>query len=187
MARRFFRIIVTKARTMMIHAAVHWPEEEEESLWPLAVLHAAYLYNHTPNSETGIAPIEVFTGTLSDHQALWLSHTWGCPVYVLEPRLTTSGGKIPKWQPRSRRALGLDGQYRRLVRTTASRKFARLVSAPDEGRSGGPPRFQREAPTETPHEQQSSSAQPSPRPCCRLQRPTARIVSDERRRSPVSR
>jgi Reverse transcriptase (RNA-dependent DNA polymerase) len=98
------RIIVSKARTMMIHAAVHWPEVEDESLWPLAVLHAAYLYNHTPNVETGIAPIEVFASTLSDHQALRLSHTWGCPVYVLEPRLTSAGGKIPKWQPRSRRA-----------------------------------------------------------------------------------
>lgn len=98
------RIIVSKARTMMIHAAVQWPEVEDESLWPLAVLHAAYLYNHTPNVETGIDPIEVFASTLSDHQALRLSHTWGCPVYVLEPRLTSAGGKIPKWQPRSRRA-----------------------------------------------------------------------------------
>ena len=32
------------------------------------------------------------------------AHTGGCPVYVLEPRLTSAGGKIPKWRPRSRRA-----------------------------------------------------------------------------------
>jgi hypothetical protein len=89
---------------MMIHAAIHWPEVDDESLWPLAVSHAAYLYNHIPNSESGISPVEIFTGTLSDHQSLRLAHTWGCPVYVLEPRLTSAGGKIPKWQPRSRRA-----------------------------------------------------------------------------------
>ena len=32
-------------------------------------------------------------------------HTWGCPVYVLAPKLK-DGQKIPKWEPRSRR-----GQY----------------------------------------------------------------------------
>ena len=98
------RIVVTKARTMMIHAALHWPEVDDESLWPMALNYSAHLYNHTPNFDSGIAPVEIFTGTLSDHQALRNAHTWGCPVYVLEPRLTEAGGKIPKWQPRSRRA-----------------------------------------------------------------------------------
>jgi len=97
-------IVVSKARTIMIHAALHWPEVDDDSLWPLAVSHASYLYNHTPNPESGIAPIEIFTRTTTDGQALRKAHPWGCPVYVLEPRLTDAGGKIPKWQPRSRRA-----------------------------------------------------------------------------------
>ena len=97
------RIVVTKARTMILHAEIMWPEAKDPSLWPMALSHAVHLYNNTPNP-TGIAPIEVFSRTISDHQALRLSHTWGCPTYVLEPRLTTAGGKIPKWQPRSRRA-----------------------------------------------------------------------------------
>ena len=84
---------------MMIHASLHWPEADDESLWPLAVSHAAYLYNNTPDATSGISPIEVFSGTTSDHKALRLAHTWGCPVYVLEPKLTAAGGKIPKWQP----------------------------------------------------------------------------------------
>ena len=100
------RLVVSKARTMMIHAALHWPEVDDKSLWPLAVSHAAYLYNNTPNPETGQAPIEVFSRSVSDFKALHNAHPWGCPVYVLEPRLTQAGGKIPKWQPRSRR-----GQY----------------------------------------------------------------------------
>ena len=68
--------------------------------------YATYLYNNTPNAESGIAPIEVFSRTPSYGQALKHMHTWGCPVYVLEPKLTDAGGKIPKWKPRSRR-----GQY----------------------------------------------------------------------------
>ena len=32
------------------------------------------------------------------------AHTWGCPVYVLEPRLQ-DGQKLPKWEPRSRQAI----------------------------------------------------------------------------------
>ena len=98
------RIVVSKACTMMIHAALQWPDVDDDTLWPLAVSHAAYLYNHTPNPESGIAPFEIFIQTKSDGQALRNAHPWGCPTYVLEPRLSSAGGKIPKWQPRSRRA-----------------------------------------------------------------------------------
>ena len=73
-------IVVSRARTMMIHAKLQWP-------WPMAMEYAAYLYNNTPNAESGIAPIEVFSRTVSDGQALKHMHTWGCPVYVLAPRL----------------------------------------------------------------------------------------------------
>ena len=97
-------IVTSKARTMMLHAAIHWPELEDKSLWPLAVDYATYLYNHTPNPDSGVSPAEIFSQTLSDHSALRNAHIWGCPVYVLEPRLSQVGAKIPKWQPRSRRA-----------------------------------------------------------------------------------
>ena len=99
-------LAVSRARTMMLHVSLHWPDVDDETLWPLALSHAAYLHNHTPNPASGIAPIEIFSRTNSDCSALRLAHPWGCPVYVLEPRLTSAGGKIPKWQPRSRR-----GQY----------------------------------------------------------------------------
>ena len=29
-------------------------------------------------------------------------HVWGCPTYVLEPKLQKPGAKIPKWDTRSR-------------------------------------------------------------------------------------
>ena len=100
-AENSIKIVVSKARTMMIHSSQHWPDEYDESLWPMAVSYAAHLYNHTPNRESGIAPMEIFTGTMSNHQALRNAHVWGSPAYVLEPKLTESGHKIPKWQPRS--------------------------------------------------------------------------------------
>ena len=96
-------LVSSTARTNMIHAALHWPEVEDAALWPLAVQHAIYMYNHTPNPSSGIAPIEIFSRTISDCQALRNAHPWGAPVYVLQPRLTSAGGKLPKWQPRSRR------------------------------------------------------------------------------------
>ncbi len=58
--------IVSTARTMMIHAALHWPEQDDPSLWCLAVSHACHLHNHLPNRESGIAPIELFTGVKND-------------------------------------------------------------------------------------------------------------------------
>ena len=97
-------LVSAKARTLMLHADLMWPEAKDDSLWPLAVSHAAHLYNHTPNELTGISPAEVFTQTQDDYKTLRNAHPWGCPVYVLEPKLTSAGGKIPKWQPRSRRA-----------------------------------------------------------------------------------
>ena len=46
---------------MMIHAAIHWPEVADASLWPMAVQHAAYLYNRVPDPSTGLAPVDIFT------------------------------------------------------------------------------------------------------------------------------
>ena len=34
-------------------------------------------------------------------------HVWGCPTYVLEPKLQNPGVKIPKWDPRSRRGFNM--------------------------------------------------------------------------------
>ena len=95
-------LIVSRARTMMIHAALHWPEVEDETLWPLAVLYSAHLYNHTPNSESGISPMEIFSRTTSDGAVIRNAHVWGAPSYALAYRLNSAERKIPKWKPRSR-------------------------------------------------------------------------------------
>ena len=104
-AENGIKIVVRYARTMMLHAALRWPGFAERDLWPMALSHAVHLYNQTPRQESGLAPIELFTSTKSEHKYLLNSHPWGCPVYVLEPRLR-DGLKVPKWDPRSKR-----GQY----------------------------------------------------------------------------
>ena len=101
-AENAIRIIVNKARTMMFHCALCWPSETDLSLWPLAVNYATHLYNHIPNPATGLAPIEVWTSSKSSYSAIKHAQTWGCPVYVLQPKLQ-DGQKLPKWEPRSRR------------------------------------------------------------------------------------
>jgi Reverse transcriptase (RNA-dependent DNA polymerase) len=104
-AENGIKTVVRSARTMMIHAALRWPDCAEKDLWPMALAHAVHLHNHMPNIHSGLSPIEIWTKTTSSHSTLRNAHPWGCPVYVLDPTLQ-DGKKIPKWQPRSRR-----GQY----------------------------------------------------------------------------
>jgi hypothetical protein len=87
-AKTVTKIVQNKARSMMIHAAICWPGFSEKNLWPMALSHAAYLHNHTPSADLGwYSPIEIMSQTKSDHHALQSAHVWGCPVYVLHPRL----------------------------------------------------------------------------------------------------
>ena len=56
-------IIMSIARTMMLHSAIHWPEISDPSLWPMAVQYATYLYNKVPDPSTGLCPDDLFTKT----------------------------------------------------------------------------------------------------------------------------
>lgn len=101
-AERAIRTILGSARTMMLYSAMHWPEEHDMCLWPLAVDYACWIWNHTPKMNGNIAPIEVFTQSKLPDDILKSVRVWGCPAYVLHPKLQ-DGKKIPKWEPRSRR------------------------------------------------------------------------------------
>jgi hypothetical protein len=111
-AERAILTISNMSRTMMLHAGIHWPDLVDSSLWPLTMEYAAYIYNHVPLLESGQAPIDIFSRTVVPRQRLADLHVWGCPAYVLEPKLQDSK-KIPRWQPRSRRGvfLGLASKY----------------------------------------------------------------------------
>ena len=63
-----------------------------------------------------MTPLEVFTKTKSDHRDLQRAHVWGCPVFILDPRLQ-DGKKIPKWNCHARLAqfVGFSPEHSTLV------------------------------------------------------------------------
>ena len=57
--------------------------------------------------DTKLCPLELFTDTLHhSHHHLQPLHVFGCPFYVLDPKLQ-DGKKLPKWERRSRRGIYL--------------------------------------------------------------------------------
>ncbi len=100
-AERAIQTVVWKARSMMIHQHIMWPDEYDAKQWPLALSYAAFIHNHTPRQDNGFAPMEIFTGSRMNCHYLRRCRVWGSPAYVLDPKLQ-DGRKIPKWQPRAR-------------------------------------------------------------------------------------
>jgi hypothetical protein len=90
----------------------HWPEQSGPNLWPFAMDYAVWLYNHTPHKDTHRAPIEIFTGVTLGCQHIQRARVFGCPAFVLDPRLA-DGRKIPMWDPRSSRGqfLGFSSEH----------------------------------------------------------------------------
>ena len=55
-----------------------------------------------PTQSVGLSSLELFSGVRSEHTDLKRLHVWGCPCYVLDSQLQSSGIKIPKWKRRAR-------------------------------------------------------------------------------------
>ena len=92
------------ARAMLLHVRLHWPDEFSPDLWPFALDYAVYIHNHFPvRGKAGApAPIDVFCGTKVGCTKLRRLKVFGCPAFVLDPRLQ-DGKKIPKWEARARK------------------------------------------------------------------------------------
>jgi hypothetical protein len=103
-AERSIRTIMSIARTSMLHAAIHWPDMADATLWPLAVDYAVHIFNRIPNRETGLSPLDLFTGTRQPLRRLHDLHVWGSPAYLLDKRIA-DGKKIPRWEARSERVI----------------------------------------------------------------------------------
>jgi hypothetical protein len=103
-AENAIKNITRRARISMLHAALRWPDHYSNTLWPLAMSYAVHLHNHMPRRHDGLSPIEIWTKSKSNYSHLQNAHPWGCPTYVLDPRLQ-DGHKIPRWEPRSRRGV----------------------------------------------------------------------------------
>ena len=56
-----------------------------------------WLYNHLTNKNLGcMSPVEIFAKTQSDHRDILRARVWGCPAFVLHPKLQDNQ-KIPKF------------------------------------------------------------------------------------------
>ena len=121
-AERAIKTVSAWARAMLLNMIIHWPDKADVSLWPFAMDHAVYIWNHLPRKDSLLAPIEIFSSVkFSSYSHLQRLHVWGCPVYVLDPKLQ-DGRKLPKWDPRARR-----GQYLG-VSTTHSTTIGRILN-----------------------------------------------------------
>ena len=102
-------IIMTMARTLLLHTAMNAPDLVTKEQWPVVMDHAVWLCNHICDEVTGLAPLELWTkSTFTPTKETFSGcHDWGCPVFVLEPKLQKGGVKIPKWAPRSRQGLNM--------------------------------------------------------------------------------
>jgi transposase InsO family protein len=96
--------ITSMARANMIHATIHHPRHKFINSWPLAMSYAIWCYNKVPKEGTGWSPEELWTGFKAPRSALPRAHVFGCPVYVLDPKLQ-DGQKIPKWDCKARQGI----------------------------------------------------------------------------------
>ena len=65
-AERAIQSILSKARTILMHAVIHWPSMVETNLWPMVVDYAVYHHNHMPCPSVGmLAPIDLLLKTQS--------------------------------------------------------------------------------------------------------------------------
>ena len=78
-------------------------------LWTMAMDYAVWVYNRTPDTQSGLFAIEIWSRSIFEpvSETLINCHFCGCPIYVLESKLQNPGVKFPKWAPRSRRGVNI--------------------------------------------------------------------------------
>jgi len=99
-AERNIQTVANWARASLLHAAYRCPAKASVRHWPMTIDYATWVFNRLPQIDTGLSPDEIWSSTRHAHEDFRRAHVFGCPVYVLEPKLQ-DGKKIPKWNPRS--------------------------------------------------------------------------------------
>ena len=109
-AERAIKTVVIVTRTMLIHAALRCPEDTfSTDIWPMAMDYDVLVYNRTPDMQSGLSAIEIWSRSRFEPvlETLINCHIWGCPTYFLEPKLQKLGVNITKWYPMSRRGVNM--------------------------------------------------------------------------------
>jgi hypothetical protein len=60
-AEKSIQDVMSIARTLLLHAAIHWPYVADAQLWLMAVDHAIFLHNHMPREDSGLTPHDLFS------------------------------------------------------------------------------------------------------------------------------
>ena len=103
-AERSILTVCSMARASMLHAALHWPGMKFLTFWPMAMTYAIWIYNQLPQRSSGLSPEELWCRNKSSRTNLKRAHVFGCPVYVLHPKLQ-DGQSIPKWNAKARQGV----------------------------------------------------------------------------------
>ena len=69
--------------------------------------HAAWLYTRIPQQNSGLTPLEIATSNKIGHKDLLCTRVWGCPCYMLDPKLQKNK-RLPKCNRRARMGQFLD-------------------------------------------------------------------------------
>ena len=83
------------ARTQLLHTMHNNPKAINIHLWPYALCHTSYLFNHFPRRGKTKSPLEIFSSSHVRPNLQYL-HPFGCPVYVLVSQLQNQQ-KLPCW------------------------------------------------------------------------------------------
>ena len=64
-AGRNIQTVQNMARSMLLHASLHWEAIYDPELWPYAMSHAVFIYNHFPQKDLGwLSPMKAFCKTV---------------------------------------------------------------------------------------------------------------------------
>src|SRR6056300_1165462 len=112
---------------MLILAQHNWPAAISVHLWGFAMLYASQIRNSTLREGETRTALQKFTrAPKTSTPNANIFHTFGCPVYNLDPRLQSGGSLEHKWSERAR-----IGIYLGLSREHAS--SVSIVLNPDTG------------------------------------------------------
>ncbi len=100
--KRKIKKLMLGARTLLLHAKQMLPEYTSTILWPFAHKCCKDWLNKLTHHADIQTPYQRIAGLESPKIILSNFHTFGCPCYVLDHRLQSGNGTIPKWEPCAR-------------------------------------------------------------------------------------
>ena len=95
--------LVTTERTMLMHAALRFPEDTlSTDIWSIEMDYDTWVYNRITDMQPAISAIEIQSRSRFEpvSETLRKFHTSGCPTYCFEPKLQKPGVNVLKWSPR---------------------------------------------------------------------------------------